>query len=113
MASKTFNFDTGARPSEPSPEPRPDGIAPRASRWVKKPPPAERLAKWPPDPPAGLVDDLELMRATEDTILRLLASDIEAKVMCGVVANAVRLLQVKAKLKPDEEPESFFGGTDD
>jgi hypothetical protein len=109
MASNTFSFDRGV---EPGPEPRADGTSPRASRWAKpKPPPAsERLAKWPPDEPTGVADASELMKATHDTILRLLTSDIEAKVMCGVVANAVRLLQVIEKMKVDDEPESFFGG---
>lgn len=111
MASNTFSFETGARQKAPPTEPRPDGTSPRMYRGKPvKEAASEKLAKWPPDTPAQAADELLLMWVTEDTILRLLTSDIDAKTMCGVVANAVRLLQVKAKLKPDDdEPESFFG----
>lgn len=113
MASNTFFFETGAKQQPPPPDPRPDGTTPRLYRGKPiKEVASEKLAKWPPDEPQQGADELLLMNVTEDTILRLLTSDIDAKTMCGVVANAVRLLQVKAKVKVDDEPESFFGGGD-
>lgn len=70
-----------------------------------------RLSAWPPAPVRKPEED-ELAIATEDAVLILLRSNLEAKDMNAAIANAIRLLQLKHKLQPAEEEKSFWGDGD-
>ena len=49
-----------------------------------------------------------MISAAEAAVMQLLHSDIEAKDMNAAIANAVRLIQVKNRIKPDTETVDFW-----
>jgi hypothetical protein len=94
MRAKPFSFDEGVTERKPR---------------ERKPAAPGTVAKWPPDPPKP-VDDDELMNTAVQAVITLMNSDIDAKDMNAAIANAVRLIQVRDKIKPDDDgPEDYFG----
>jgi hypothetical protein len=93
------------------------GELPESSNGRKratKPKRSERIEAWPPPPPPKAEPDSdELVDTTEAAIIRLLHADIEAKDMNAAIANAIRLIQVKNRIKPDAEPKSYWDAEGD
>jgi len=81
-------------------------------RRAAKPKASEKLAEWPPPPPKKTEDD-ELVGMTEDAVMRLLASELDAKDMNAAIANAIRLIQVKNRIKEPEEIGNWWSSRDD
>lgn len=92
--AKSFSFE-GVN-GEPKPRGRP-----------KAPTSSQKVAVWPPPEPTKHAED-ELLTRAEAAVITLLTADLDAKDMNAAIANAVRLIQVKYKIKPDSEPESFW-----
>ena len=76
---------------------------------ASKPKASGRIETWPPkQPPAAKPEADDLISAAEAAVMQLLHSDIEAKDMNAAIANAVRLIQVKNRIKPDTETVDFW-----
>lgn len=79
-----------------------------------KPKAPETLKQWPPPTLIAKHDgDDELISRAEEAIIRLLASDLEAKDMNAAIANAIRMIQVKNRIRPEGEPVDFWNSADD
>jgi hypothetical protein len=74
-----------------------------------KPKRSEHLSEWPPKSPEKPEDD-ELLTTAERAVITLLNSDLDPKDMNAAIANSIRLIQVKNRIKPEAEPGSYWDG---
>ena len=92
--------------------PRKNGTEAETPPRARKEKASERLESWPP-PPVQKSEEDELSVRAEQAIIMLLTSDLDAKDMNAAIANAIRLIQIKKRFKPDDEEGTVTPWDDD